>query len=123
LLTCRRRKTSVKALLHRHTQLRPEDLSFLVDTLKVPAEWIHEAEAAEVASAGETFKEFQALISAGLIDGAHRILTGKLALEAVLRDDLALLRKLCTSFGGRLPDEWEYGGKVSLSVSCRLHLR
>jgi len=52
-------------------------------------------------------------VLAGLHDRAHRILVDKLAPEAVIRDDLVLLRRLCEPLEGKNPDNWEFGGKVS----------
>jgi nuclear pore complex protein Nup98-Nup96 len=69
-----------------------------------------------LASAGDAFGEYHALIDAGLWARAHRILNAKLAPEAVLRGDLVLLRKLCEPLVAK-PDGWEYGGEVSLGLA------
>ena len=78
----------------------------------MPAEWIHQANAARFGAAGDVFAEYHELVDAKLYDAAHKILVKQLAPEAVLRDDLRLLGKLCAMIGGRARD-WEYGGKVS----------
>jgi nuclear pore complex protein Nup98-Nup96 len=78
-------------------------------------EWIQEAKAAQLASEGNIYEEFLELIEAGLVDRAHRILVGKLVPEAILRDDLALAQRLCEGLARKVPDGWEYGGKVGPS--------
>lgn len=105
------RAAALKALLYRHPNPSPEEQHFL-DNLKIPAAWLYEAKAAQLASAGDDFGEYHALLRAGLHDRAHRILVGKLASEAILRGDLALLRRLCEPLESVKPDGWEYGGKV-----------
>jgi nuclear pore complex protein Nup98-Nup96 len=68
-----------------------------------------------LASDGDAYGEYHALIGAGLWRRAHRILVAKLAPEAVLRGDMPLLRKLCEPLVSK-PDGWEYGGKVRPSL-------
>jgi hypothetical protein len=115
-----RREKSIKALLHRHPDAAEEEVSFLTETLKVPLEWIKEAKAAQLASEGNVYEGFLELIKAGLVDRAHRILVGKLVPEAILRDDLVLVRRLCGGLAKKVPDGWEYGGKVGPSFYIAL---
>ena len=107
------RKAALKALLLRHPNPSNEEQSFL-DNLHIPAAWLHEAMAADFASAGDAYGEYHALIRARQYDRAHRIFIDKLASETILRGDLALLRRLCEPFEGHQPDGWEYAGKVSV---------
>ena len=106
------REITLKALLTRHPNTSTEEQSFL-DSLQIPVAWVHEAVAAEFASAGDAFGEYRALLRAGLHDRAHQILKSHLAPEAVLRGDRGLLRRLCQPLESCDPVGWEYGGKAS----------
>ena len=111
-LKLRSREKALRALLHRHPEPTVDDESFLV-SLRVPVTWIHQAKASRLASAGDAFAQYHELLLGGLYDHAHRILVDSLAPEAVLREDMALLRRLCEPLGKFKPDGWEYSGKVS----------
>lgn len=107
------REQAVRALLHRHPDPSAADLTFLVDRLRIPPEWLHESRAASLALLGSVYEEYHALVDANLYNRAHRILLDKLAPEAILRDDLALLRRLCEPIVGR-PDGWAFGANLLL---------
>ena len=111
------RADAIKALLHRHPNPTDEERAFLLRRCRVPQTWLHEAKAAELASEDDAFGEFKELLQADLSDRAHRILKDKLAIEAILRGDDGLLKKLCLLFEGREPPEWEYGGQVSCTFA------
>ena len=111
-LTRLRRESSLRALLHRHPSPTQDQRSRLTDQLQIPVEWIHEAKAAQLASDDDAFGEYFELAKAGLYDRAHRILVDKLLPEAILRDDLELIKRLCETIGGKVQG-WEYGGQVS----------
>ncbi|KAK4689973.1 nuclear pore complex protein Nup98-Nup96, partial [Tremellales sp. Uapishka_1] len=111
------REKGLRELLGRHADSTSEEEKFLVETLQVPAEWIHEAKAAALASSGDAFREYHELLRAGLFEKAHKILIEKLAPEAVIRNDLVLLRRLCEPLEGRDPQGWEFGGKLFLTFA------
>jgi len=106
-----RRDKSIRALLHRYPTPSSEEITFLTDKLQIPIQWIHESKAASLASSGDAWGEYHALLEAELWNRAHRILVDKLAPEAVLRGDMALLGKLCEPLVGKA-DGWEYGGQL-----------
>ncbi|WWC61363.1 uncharacterized protein I303_103944 [Kwoniella dejecticola CBS 10117] len=108
------REKSLRTLLFRHPAPTSEEERFLTRDLKIPVEWIHESRAAALSSSGDAWGEYHALLKAKLWDKAHRILVSKLAPEAVLRDDKALLRRLCQGLEGKGADGWEFGGKLFL---------
>lgn len=108
------RRAAIKDLLFRHPEPTVSEKSFLVDKLRVPEAWLHEASAARLASAGDAYGEYFDLIPAGLADRAQRTLTRVLAPEAVIRDDQTLLRRLCEALEPLQPNGWEYGGKLFL---------
>ncbi|TXT13738.1 hypothetical protein VHUM_01105 [Vanrija humicola] len=108
------RRTAIQALLFRHPEPSPRDQDFLINTLHVPIEWLHEARAAHLAAEGDAYKEYYALIPADLADRAQRLLVSKLAPEAVLRDDHSLLRRLCEALEPLHPSAWEYNGGLYL---------
>ncbi|ODN73518.1 hypothetical protein L202_08018 [Cryptococcus amylolentus CBS 6039] len=114
LETVEGREKSLRALLNRHPDVTADDTSFLVETLRIPAEWIHAARAAAFTSSGDAWKEYHALLEARLFDRAHRVLLERLAPEAIIRDDRALLKKLCLKLEGKGVAGWEFGGKLFL---------
>jgi len=83
----------------------------LTTKLQIPIQWIHESHAASLASAGDAWGEYHALLKAELWGRAHRVLIDKLAPEAVLRGDMGLLGRLCQPLVGKV-DGWEYGGHL-----------
>jgi nuclear pore complex protein Nup98-Nup96 len=109
-LICRCEK-SIRALLHRHPDPSSEDVTFLTTKLQIPVQWIHESHAASLASSGDAWGEYHSLLKAELWNRAHRVLIDKLAPEAVLRGDMALLGRLCEGLVGKV-DGWEYGGQL-----------
>lgn len=108
------RRNALKSLLFRHPEPTASEQMFLVDKLRIPREWLHEARAAHLASQGNAYSEFRDLIPAGLGERAQRTLITKLAPEAVLRDDPALLRRLCDELAPLQPSGWEYGAGLFL---------
>ncbi|EIW69491.1 hypothetical protein TREMEDRAFT_62352 [Tremella mesenterica DSM 1558] len=117
LETIEGREAALRALLHRHPFATPSEIQHLTETLLIPVEWIHEASAASFASSDDAWGEYHALIKAGLLDRAQRILISKLAGEAVLRGDLQLLRRLCEPLEERQPSGWEFGGKLFIDYA------
>ncbi|KAK8869988.1 hypothetical protein IAR55_000558 [Kwoniella newhampshirensis] len=114
LETAEGREQALRALIFRHPEATSDDESFLAQTLRVPIEWIHESRAASLASSGNAWGEYQALLKAKLYDRAHRVLVQKLAPEAVIRDDISLLRRLCQGLEGKGVARWEFEGKLFL---------
>ncbi|WVW83374.1 hypothetical protein I302_105393 [Kwoniella bestiolae CBS 10118] len=108
------REKSLRELMFRHPSPTTEAEHFLTHRLKIPIEWIHESRAASLCASGDAWGEYHALLKAKLWDRAHRVLVGKLAPEAVLRDDKPLLRRLCEGLEGKGAEGWEYGGKLYL---------
>ncbi|GMK55427.1 hypothetical protein CspeluHIS016_0204830 [Cutaneotrichosporon spelunceum] len=108
------RSVALKALLFRHPEPTTAEQKFLLDKLRIPQEWLHEARAAHLAARGDAYSEYKDLIPAGLADRAQRTLVAKLAPEAVLRDDAVLLRRLCKELEPLQPEGWEYCGKLFL---------
>ncbi|WVQ78080.1 hypothetical protein IAT38_000161 [Cryptococcus sp. DSM 104549] len=111
------REKALRALIGRHPEASAEDESFLTDALSVPVEWIHESRAAALASTGDAWGEYHALLDAKLYDRAHKVLVDRLAPEAVVRDDKDLLRRLCKGLEGKGASGWEFGGKLFLEWS------
>jgi nuclear pore complex protein Nup98-Nup96 len=108
------RREAVRALLFRHPEPTASEKAFLTNKLSIPSSWLHEARAARLAATGDAYREYYELIPAGLSDRAQRTLLTKLAPEAVLRYDHALLQRLCEALEPLQPAGWEYGGKLFL---------
>jgi len=106
------RGQALKALIHRHPNPSTAERAFLLDYCQIPQTWLHEAKAAELAAKDDVYGEFKACLEAELFERAHRLLLSKLAIEAIVRGDHALLKRLCGMLEGNEPEGWEYGGKV-----------
>ncbi|ORX39687.1 nuclear protein 96-domain-containing protein [Kockovaella imperatae] len=114
LETAEGRVAAIQALLHRHPVPTQAERAFLIDKLSIPAAWIAQAEADELASEDEPYGEFTASTEAEDYDRAHRVLLTKLAPELILCSDHFLLRRLCTQLAEQEVAGWEYGGKLFL---------
>ncbi|KAI5450447.1 hypothetical protein NCC49_003070 [Naganishia albida] len=102
---------AVKDLLLRHVEELDEDsISFLVNSLCIPRSWIAEAEAFNYRTNGEVYEEFLVSLEAGLFNRAHGIVVDRLASEAILREDVAVLERLLEKLPDEVVDEWDKGG-------------
>jgi hypothetical protein len=61
---------------------------------------------------GDVFEAYQLYLQAGLHSAAHELAVFELAPEAVIRDDLELVKTLFDRFTGHAVDEWHVRGKV-----------
>ncbi|KAI0822929.1 nuclear protein 96-domain-containing protein [Trametes gibbosa] len=92
----------------------------LVGSLKIPMAWIYEAKAVHALDGGKLYEAYELYISACLYDAAHDIAVLELAPDAVIRQDLVLLRELFDVFDGRLVGGWNDRGKVFLDYAQAL---
>ncbi|EIW55247.1 uncharacterized protein TRAVEDRAFT_130647 [Trametes versicolor FP-101664 SS1] len=92
----------------------------LVGSLKIPVAWINEAKAIHALDSGKVYEAYELYLSAGLYNAAHDIAVLELAPDAVIRDDLALLRELFDVFDGRPVNGWNERGKVFLDYAQAL---
>ncbi|KAI0764576.1 nuclear protein 96-domain-containing protein [Trametes elegans] len=92
----------------------------LVGSLKVPVSWISEAKAVHALDGGELYEAYQLYIAAGLYNSAHDIAVLELAPDAVIRQDLLLLRELFDVFDGHPVNGWNERGKVFLDYAHAL---
>lgn len=137
LLACRRAK-AIQEVLARHVgDIDIEQNDFLVETLKLPQEWIYSAQvrpscplapllsthsthlqALAAKHNGDVYDEYELLLEALRPNEAHAIAVLELGPEAVIRNDMALLRKLFSRFKEHEVADWESGGKVRFLLSC-----
>ncbi|KAI0332827.1 hypothetical protein GY45DRAFT_1245970 [Cubamyces sp. BRFM 1775] len=92
----------------------------LVGSLKIPMAWINEAKAIHALHVGNVYEAYELYLSAGLYDAAHDIAVLELAPDAVVRQDLLLLRELFDVFDGRPVNGWNDRGKVFLDYAHAL---
>ncbi|KAI0631003.1 nuclear protein 96-domain-containing protein [Trametes polyzona] len=92
----------------------------LVGSLKIPVAWINEAKAVHALDSGKLYEAYELYLSAGLYDAAHDIAVLELAPDAVIRQDLVLLRELFDVFDGRPVSGWNDRGKVFLDYAQAL---
>lgn len=71
---------------------------------------------------GDVFEAYHLYLQAGLHSAAHELAVFELAPEAVIRDDLELLKVLFERFVGHALDEWHVRGKVRQIERAALHL-
>ncbi|KZV85023.1 hypothetical protein EXIGLDRAFT_753514 [Exidia glandulosa HHB12029] len=106
------RVLAVKDLLSRnYTRLTDEHLREL-DQLNIPEAWLQESKAALLVSQGNIFDAFQAFIAADQQQRAYELAVDKLVPDAVLREDLELLRTLFSQFNPEAIDGWGMKGKL-----------
>lgn len=104
---------AIKEVLARYVdEIGEDEMVFLVETLKVPETWIYSAQAVAAKYNGDIWAEYQLLILAEQFGSAHEIAVLELAPEAILRNDMLLLRKLFEPFEPNQVAEWDAGGKV-----------
>ena len=131
------RETAIRAVLTRHAgDLDPTittpspattaPFSYLVNTLRIPAAWIHQARAVYARSVlRDPALEIAALIKAGDVNEAHAVLCRTVAPRAVIANDLDRLRESLGEFErvhesmareegreGSVVRGWENGGGV-----------
>ncbi|PCH35193.1 hypothetical protein WOLCODRAFT_139791 [Wolfiporia cocos MD-104 SS10] len=119
------RKKAIKDLLGRNaTKLDDWNIRGLVGSLKIPMTWINEAQGEHALSKGEVFAAYELFLKAGLYADAHQLAVSQLAPDAVIREDLNLLRDLFDKIKGHPVLGWQLGGKVFLDyvdAMARLH--
>lgn len=109
-----------------------ESYEFVTQQLMIPPSWIHFAQVrpspssleipltqtSQATSAkykGDCFEQYYALLTADEHNLAHPVAVLELAPEAVLRNDMVLLRKLFLPFGDtRTISDWDLGGQVRI---------
>lgn len=86
----------------------------IVGSLKIPLSWVNEAKAMHALDSGEVYDAYQLYLQAGLYDTAHELAVLELAPEAVIRDDLTLLKTLFERIAGHAVDSWHVRGQAFL---------
>lgn len=119
------RTTSIKGVLSRNVfNITQEVETSLVDELQVPQAWIAEAKAILSQYDRQPFDAYLHYLQARQPQLAHDVAMNELAIEAILRDDLALLGSLFRLFNPSEISDWAYRGKVRLPhlllVCCRI---
>ncbi|KAI0249206.1 nuclear protein 96-domain-containing protein [Lactifluus subvellereus] len=89
----------------------------MAGSLKIPLSWINEAKATYALNRGDVFEAYQLYLQAGLHSAAHELAVFELAPEAVIRDDLELVRTLFDRFTGHAVNEWHVRGKAFLDYA------
>ncbi|KAI0739083.1 nuclear protein 96-domain-containing protein [Daedaleopsis nitida] len=89
----------------------------LVGSLKLPMAWINESKAIYALDGGNLYEAYELYLAAGLYDAAHDIAVAELAPDAVVRQDLILLKELFDVFEGRPVRGWNERGKVFLDYT------
>lgn len=96
-----------------------EDWAFIVDRLKVPEVWVHEAKALRARYSGNDLQEAISLIDAQKYDVAHRIVVQTLSPDLIINGNYAGLRILLGQFPGTIVDSWSSGGGIILEfIKC-----
>ncbi|KAI8810850.1 hypothetical protein BJ742DRAFT_851518 [Cladochytrium replicatum] len=91
-----------------------ERWTFLVDTLKVPPIWIHEARALRAGYVGDYIVEAVALIDAQRYSTAHQIIIAKIIPNSVIENCLGLPQNLLKLIPSQRVAGWDHGGGMYL---------
>ncbi|KAI0066823.1 hypothetical protein BV25DRAFT_1819933 [Artomyces pyxidatus] len=89
----------------------------IAGSLRVPLSWINEAKAVFALDCGNIYEAYQLYLQAGLYNAAHELAVLELAPEAVIRDDLELLKTLFERIAGHPVDGWHVRGKAFLDYA------
>jgi len=89
----------------------------MAGSLKIPLSWINEAKATFALNRGDIFEAYHLYLQAGLHSAAHELAVFELAPEAVIRNDLELVKVLFERFVGHTVDEWHVRGKAFLDYA------
>jgi len=114
------REVAVKAMISRNVlKLTTEVEDRLSRDLNIPEAWIGEAKATLSQYQGHAFKAYEYYLQARLPQQAHDVAMEELACEAILRDDVVLLRALFQLFNPNEVRDWSFRGKLYLDyVDC-----
>lgn len=126
------RKRAIKELLSRQAYNLPDWQTLGLQSFSIPITWIEEARVSYsypvvvVTSSsvplqaylaqyqGRVFDAYEHFLKADQQQSAHDIAVNDLALDAVIREDMSLLRALFQPFNPQLVDDWSFRGKVGL---------
>ncbi|KAJ1658566.1 hypothetical protein IWQ61_002211 [Dispira simplex] len=97
-------------------QFTPEE-HFLVNTLRIPPAWIHQARAVYCLYRGWTAQETHHCLLAGEYTRAHRIAVTFLAPQAILDERYTFLRDLFKRMESRDIPQWSTGGQLYLEYT------
>ncbi|KAF8635366.1 hypothetical protein AX15_000371 [Amanita polypyramis BW_CC] len=111
------RERAIKDLLTRSASKIDEWMTRgLVGSLKIPLSWVNEAKALHSLDTGDVYNAYELYLAAGLYDTAHDIAVLELAPDAILRQDMDLLKDIFERFEGKEDkvDGWSIRGKILL---------
>ncbi|TFY79572.1 hypothetical protein EWM64_g4439 [Hericium alpestre] len=112
------REKAIKDLLARSAPLLDDWVTRgLAGSLKIPLAWVNEAKAIYALDSGDVYDAYILYLQAGLYQAAHDLAVIELAPEAVIRDDLQLLRSLFDKIAGHPVDGWHVRGKAFLDYA------
>ncbi|KAI0792317.1 nuclear protein 96-domain-containing protein [Abortiporus biennis] len=114
------RKRAIKELLCRSApKLEDWLIRGLIGSLKIPMSWIHEAKAIYAANNDDMYNAYEHYIAAGMFSAAHELAVLKLAPDAVIREDLSLLKDLFQKIANHSVevDGWNVRGKAFLDYA------
>ncbi|KAI0052123.1 hypothetical protein FA95DRAFT_1553794 [Auriscalpium vulgare] len=89
----------------------------IAGSLKIPISWVNEAKAIYALNSGQVYEAYQLYLNAGLYNPAHELAVLELSPEAVIRDDLELVKSLFERFADHPVDGWNVRGKVFLDYA------
>lgn len=117
------REHAVIQLVQRHITLaaeeeKKEEEMFLLDLLKIPSQWIHEAKAIRAGHCNEKEEEAWHWLKAGQWNKAHQLILNHLASKAIVNENFADLKCLLCELGSpeisSTIEDWDTGGRVFL---------
>ncbi|THH00872.1 hypothetical protein EW026_g1746 [Hermanssonia centrifuga] len=112
------RRRAIKDLLGRNA-IRLDDwiTRGLIGSLKIPMAWINEAKAVHALASGNVYEAYELYLAAGMYNSAHELAVLELAPDAIIKDDLELLKDLFERIDGHAVDGWHVRGKAFLDYA------
>ncbi|EJD03515.1 uncharacterized protein FOMMEDRAFT_83835 [Fomitiporia mediterranea MF3/22] len=112
------RKRAIKELLAQSAPLLNEyTTQGLHGSLRIPMEWIDEAKATHAFYSGDVYGAYELYRDAMAHRAAHELAITYLAPEAVLRDELGVLKRLFASLDASLIDDFGVGGQLFIDYA------
>ncbi len=76
-------------------------------------------QAVHALASGNVYEAYELYLAAGMYNSAHELAVLELAPDAIIKDDLELLKDLFERIDGHAVDGWHVRGKVSSFLSSR----
>ncbi|KAH8926737.1 Nucleoporin2-domain-containing protein [Atractiella rhizophila] len=112
------REIAIRDILTRNIEsVKINDQNYLIETLRIPVAWIYDSKATFSSYKGDRVGTRENLLQAGSQIRAHDVVVANLAPEAVLSNDVRLVRSLFDSIRATVVPHFAQGGDLYLKYA------